>query len=311
MLKIQKSKILLGGQAVIEGVMIKSPSFIATAVRNPKGEIVVKKEPFKSLSARIKFLGLPILRGVINLFEMIAIGMKALDFSVNIAVEEQPNDKKTKFQKILSIISFTLSIIISLAFALFLFKFVPLFITEKLAQVFPRLKNSVMLFNLTDGLLRIFIFLLYIFLLSIIPYFRRVFEYHGAEHKAIFAFEKDLPLTAENVKMQSPRHPRCGTSFLIFVLIISILMFSLVPRHPIFIINFLRRIAMIPLIAGVGYEILKWSAKFEKNPLVKLLTYPGVLTQYITTKEPDEKEIEVAVRAVGEATGLKKEIQNL
>lgn len=303
----RKIDFAVGGQAVIEGVMIRSPSYVTIAVRNPKGEIIVKKDRFKSLSEKIKILKLPIVRGIVNLFEMLVVGMKALDFSTKIAFEESIEKPDGKFKQFLNVAAFIVSIIISLAFALFLFKFVPLFITTQLQKIFPAIKNSVWLFNFIDGLLRMGIFFLYIIILARIKYFRRVFEYHGAEHKTVFTHEKGHPLTFEYIKNESPRHPRCGTSFIILILVVSILIFSLVPRHPDFLLNFLRRVAILPLIAGIGYEVLKWTAKNQKKAFVKFLTYPGIFTQYITAKEPDEKQIEVAAAALKTAVELEQQ----
>lgn len=291
----------IGGQAVIEGVMIRAPECITVAIRKPDGAIVTKRDPFESLTKKIPILGLPILRGIINLFEMIVIGMRALNFSTEHAFAESQEQQNAKDSEVLTTVSFILSILISLALGIALFKFIPLFLTEKLRTVIPAIKQSVLLFNLTDGLIRILIFLLYIGILSLFKSFRRIFEYHGAEHKTIFAYEKGLALTLEHTKRESPRHPRCGTSFLIIVLLISILILSLVPRHPDFMWNLLRRLSIIPLIAGVAYEILKFTAKYEQNPLIKLLTYPGLWTQYITTKEPDKEQLEVAIAAVEKA----------
>lgn len=311
---VSESPLTIGGQALIEGVMIRAPQRISIAVRNPSGAIVEKNEPFISLTQRVKIFGLPFIRGIVNLIEMMVLGMRALNFSAEHAIEETLDaDKKektsekgaakeTKAKKTFACLAFGISIVLSLALGIFLFKFIPLFLTENLRKVFPLLRDSVFFFNLVDGLLRISIFFLYILLLSISKTFRRVFAYHGAEHKAVFVYEKKLPLDIEHVRKESPRHPRCGTSFIIIVLIISILLLGLVPRHPDFILNFLRRLSIIPLIAGVAYELLKFTAKYERFPLIRALTYPGILTQYITTKEPDEAQMEVAIRAVKNAT---------
>lgn len=301
----------VGGQALIEGVMIRAPHWVTVAVRKPNGKIILKKEPFTSLTKRVKILGIPILRGIIQIIETMALGMRALNFSAEVSLDDgaeaaTDKEKKSRLQKIFSVASFIFSIIFSLALAIFLFKFVPLWITEQLRTVWPALQKSAIFFNLIDGLLRIAIFFLYILILSIFKSIRRVFEYHGAEHKSVFAYEKGRPLTPEYVKKESPRHPRCGTSFIIIVLIVSILLLSLVPRHPDFFINFFRRLSIIPLIMGVGYEVLKWTAKFQQHFLVKFLTYPGIFTQYITTKEPDEKQIEVALAAIKAAVELEK-----
>lgn len=296
----------IGGQAVIEGVMIRTPECITVAVRKPSGAIVTRRDAFESLTKKIPVLGLPILRGIINLFEMIIIGMRALNFSTEQAFADSNQEKTSRDSRILTALSFALSIMISLALGIALFKFIPLFLTEKLRNNVSAIKQSVLLFNLTDGIIRIAIFFLYIGTISLFKSFRRIFEYHGAEHKTIFTYEKGLALTLEHTKEESPRHPRCGTSFLIIVLLLSILLLSLVPRHSDFMWNLLRRLSIIPLIAGVAYELLKFTAKYESNPIMKLLTYPGLWTQYITTKEPDEKQLEVAIAAVEKAVENQK-----
>ncbi len=303
----------VGGQAVIEGVMIRSPKFVTVAVRKKDGSIKLREEPFRSLTAKFRLLKLPILRGMVNLIEMMVFGMKALNFSAEEYAddEETPQEKEKKQgatkPRWFTVVTFTFSLVISFALAIFLFKFIPLAITTFLQKIFPAIAEYTLLFNLIDGLLRITIFFLYIFILSLFKTFQRIFEYHGAEHKSIFAYEKGKNLTVEHIAPESPRHPRCGTSFIVIVLIISIILLSFVPKHPVFYIHFLRRLAIIPLIAGVAYEVLKWTAKHRNHWAVAILTYPGILTQYITTKEPDEKQIEVAVAALKRALELESQ----
>lgn len=298
----------VGGQALIEGVMIRSPSWITIAVRKPNGEIVKKEQRYVSLTKRVKILGLPVIRGVILLVEQMTLGIGALNFSAEQALEEDEKEETKKpMSKTWQTLSFVASILVSIFLALFLFKFLPLFATEQLQKIWPLLKDSTLLFNLTDGVVRITVFFLYILILSRIPTFQRVFQYHGAEHKSVFAYEKKLPLTPEHVKPESPRHPRCGTSFIIIVLLVSIVLLSFVPKHPVFYIHLLRRIAIIPLIMGIGYEVLKYTAKFRDHFLVRMLTYPGIATQYLTTREPDEKQIEVALVALKEAVELERQ----
>lgn len=301
-----KLDLAIGGQALVEGVMIRSPNFVSMAVRKPNGEIITKCDPFLSLSAKIKFLKLPLLRGIVNLFEMLVVGMKAIDFSVKESMEDEAEKtpEKKGARKIFGILSFGISIILSLAFALFLFKFIPLWITTALEKVFTLLKKYYLVFNLIDGLIRIGIFFLYIGFLSLFKTFRRIFAYHGAEHKAVFVYEKCLEMNHQNVKQESPRHPRCGTSFLMVVFIVSIALFTLLPRLPQFFPNLGLRLLIVPLIAAIGYEILKWSAKHRNHWLIKLVMIPGLITQYITTKEPDEKQIEVAIAAIQGALDL-------
>ncbi len=295
----------MGGQALVEGVMIRSPHYISAAVRKKDGSIAVKKERFRSLIERIRILKLPILRGVVNLFEMLAYGMKMLDYSIQVSFaeegEEMPAPPSKTIHKVLAVAGFILNILISFGLAILIFKLLPLFLTTQLEKLIPALAKHYILFNAMDGIIRILLFFGYIFVLRIFPSIARVFQYHGAEHQAVFVYEKGLELTCENVAKESPRHPRCGTSFIMIVLIISIIIFTFVPRDPDFWMNFLKRISVLPLIAGVGYEILKWSGKHRDNAFVHVLSLPGLATQYITTQKPDQDQIEIAIAAVNAA----------
>lgn len=302
----------IGGQAVIEGVMMRSPGFVSIAVRKPDGTIVVKNDPFKTLANKIKFLKLPFIRGILNLFEMMVVGMHAINFSATQALLEDTRSEakrkndiqpQTKTQKFFESVAFALSFALSLVFALFLFKFIPLLLTTQIEKFYPALKANYFLFNIVDGTIRISIFLGYLMALRLWKYFSRVFEYHGAEHKSVFAYEKGLPLTIENARKQSRFHPRCGTSFIVVVFLISIFIFTFVPRHEIFWINLGRRILVLPIIAAIGYELLKWSAKHQDSQVVRWISAPGLATQRITTKEPDDEELEVALKALKEALG--------
>lgn len=295
-----KLDLALGGQALIEGVMIRSPNFVSCAVRTPEGRITTKLWPFTSLAKRQRFFALPLIRGVVNLIEMMVQGTKALNYSADEFAQEAGKEAK-KMSATQQIFSLVIALVISLAFGLFLLKFVPLFITEQLRSRFPAIAANYLLFNFIDGLIRIAIFLGYIGLLSAFKSFRRIFAYHGAEHMCVHAYEKGVALDAPAVRTFSPRHPRCGTSFLVAVFIISIFVFTLIPRHPVLWINFAWRLLGIPLIAGLGYEVLKWSARHRSHPLVNILTVPGLLTQYITAKQPDDEQIEVAATAVTKA----------
>ncbi|KKU80024.1 MAG: hypothetical protein UY05_C0016G0011 [Candidatus Peregrinibacteria bacterium GW2011_GWA2_47_7] len=303
----------LGGQAVIEGVMIRSPHFITIALRKKNGEIKIKKESFISLSKKIPILGLPVVRGIVTIFEMMIIGMKAINYSAEESLEDDEETphavppQKTKLQNALDALSFGVSIVISLAFALFLFKFVPLFITTQLEKIIPVVERNFFIFNSIDGVIRISLFLLYVYTLSKWRYFSRVFEYHGAEHQAVFAYEKGKPLTPEHVGAESPCHPRCGTSFIMVVLVVSIVFFTFMPKQSTLLLTFLYRLSIVPLIAAVGYEILKWSAKYQNHFITRLISKPGLLTQRITTARPDEQQIEVAIAAVQTAVDLENE----
>lgn len=252
---------------------------------------------------------------------MMIIGMHSINFSAqeyaedfedNVDGEAKEGDldeKQEKSSKIMDTLTFAFSIVFSLALAIFLFKFIPLAITEYLRGKFPYIANHYIAFNAVDGAIRIAIFLLYIFTLSIFKSFRRIFEYHGAEHKSIFTYEKNLELTPENARNQSRFHPRCGTSFIVIVFLISIAIYTFVPRNPVFWMNLIQRIFVLPLIAAVGYEILKWSAKRMNHSFVKILIAPGLWTQRITTKEPDDGQLEVALHALKKTLELEEKVR--
>jgi uncharacterized protein YqhQ len=288
----------IGGQAVIEGVMLRSPNYYATTVRNEKGNLV---QQLKKIKKRPSFYKLPFIRGVANLIEMLTIGIKTLTWSAN-KVSDDKDEKLEDWQ-------LTLTLFISIAFAIGLFVALP-YILSLLTGV--KEETSPILFNLIDGIIKIAIFLIYLYAISFMKDIRRVFEYHGAEHKTVYCYEENKPLTVKNIKKFSTKHPRCGTSFLFIVLIISIFLFTLIPTtvialFPSFIslnfilrkvILFLIRLAFIPIVASFSYELLKLTSRFPKNPIVKFISYPGILLQYITTKEPDNKQIEVALKSM-------------
>lgn len=307
----KKIDFAIGGQAVIEGVMMRSPNNITIAVRKPSGKVKVDKRPYNTLTQRYKWLNIPILRGVINLFEMMVIGTQAINFSANESLEEEHEEheepqKQTKWGKALEIGMFTLSLILALGLSLFLFKFIPLGLTTILESQSSFIQKNYIVFNLIDGLIKTLIFFSYIFLLSLIPSFRRVFEYHGAEHKSIFTYEKKLPLEPEHAKKQTRFHPRCGTSFIIIVFVISILVYTFVPKQDAFINNLLLRITFLPIIAGIAYEYLKLSAKYINSKFVKALVAPGLWFQRLTTKEPDDKQLEIGLASLKTALEMEK-----
>ncbi|MFC1616447.1 DUF1385 domain-containing protein [Patescibacteria group bacterium] len=298
----------VGGQAVIEGVMMRSPNNIAIAVRKPDGEIVIDKRPYKTLTQRIKLLNIAFVRGVINLFEMMIVGTKALNFSASVAMEEEEmSDKeKSKFSKFLEFLMFTFSFIFALAFSIFLFKFIPLWTTTFLEKRIEFIASNYIVFNLIDGLLKMLIFVSYIYILTLFKSFYRVFEYHGAEHKSIHTYENKLELTADNAKKQTRFHPRCGTSFIFIVLTVSILIYTFVPKQPEFFVNLGLRVALLPLIAGISYEYLKLTAKFKNNRFIKLLIAPGLWFQKLSTKEPDVKQLEVGLKSLNQTLAMEK-----
>ncbi|MFH1592464.1 MAG: DUF1385 domain-containing protein [Candidatus Woesearchaeota archaeon] len=272
----------IGGQAIIEGILIKSKEKVAISVRK-KNKIKTKTQKTSSISK--KFSKIPFLRGIVVLLDTIILGTRALIYSAKEQEEEQ--EKISNF-------ALTLTITISFIIAIALFIFLPLVISKLITE-------ERFTFNILDGVLRIVIFIGYIIIISKSKEVRRVFEYHGAEHMAVHCYESKKELTPKNCKKFSTIHPRCGTSFIFLVLIISIILFSIVWSEN-FFIKFLQRIILIPIIASLSYEILKFSSKRQKNPLIKLISIPGLLIQKITTKRPDTKQLEVAIAAVKEAT---------
>lgn len=328
--KRAKIDFAVGGQAVIEGVMMRSPNHISIAVRKSDGSVKVKKKAFKTLTQRYKSLNIPILRGVINLFEMMIVGSDAINYSANEQSElfeekraqkpdfkKKPANKKstkgkstehspTLSSKIGSILMFVISFILAIALSIGLFKFIPLWVTTWLESHSPYIQNNYIIFNLIDGGLKMSIFLSYIFILTLIPSFYRIFEYHGAEHKSIFNYESKKPLSVKNAKPQSRFHPRCGTSFILIVFVLSILVYTFIPKQPDFWTNLGMRLAALPLIAGISYEYLKVSARHAKNPIVKALISPGLWFQRLTTKEPDEKQLAVGLQSLQAALEMEK-----
>jgi uncharacterized protein YqhQ len=289
---MNQEKINVGGQAVIEGVMMRSPDRVAVAVRRPDGKIILKSDPYISLTKRKKMWNLPIIRGAIILIESLILGVKALSFSGDIAAEVEPLETPTKKSNIWLI----LTMIFSLGIGLFIFFYIPLILTELLGA------KTGFWFNLIDGIIRLAMFLGYLSLIVLWKEIRRVFQYHGAEHKTIFAFEDKKDLTIDNSKGYLPYHPRCGTSFIFMVLITSIIVFMFFGK-PETIGERLLRLSMVPLIGGISYELIKLSDKTQNNPIVKLFIKPGLWLQKITAKEPDDSMLEVALVALQASLG--------
>ena len=290
-----------GGQAVIEGVMMRSPLKYAIAVRKPDKEIILKIGKIRTLSDKMKFLKWPIFRGVLNLIESLVLGLKALTYSAEQATGEE--------EKINSVEMF---FTILIAFGLFIVFFIAL--PTAMARYLDRYLSNVIIYNLFEGFLRISIFITYLFFISRIKDIKRVFEYHGAEHKVVYTYEAGEELNVDNVKKYSTLHPRCGTSFIFIVLIMSILVFSLLGRQTL-LLRIAYRIAIIPIIAGLSYEILKLSAKNMNKSIVKWAVMPGLWFQKLTTSEPDNAQIEVAIKALEgvlpkENKNIKSEVVN-
>ena len=290
-----------GGQAIIEGVMMRSPFKYAIAVRKPDNEIILKTGKLRSLSNRIKFLKWPIFRGIVNLIESLTLGLKALTYSAEQATGEE--DKISNVEMFFTIL---------IALVLFILIFIALPTT--IARYLDKYLSSLIVYNLFEGILRIGIFIFYLYFISKIKDIKRVFEYHGAEHKVIYTYEAGEELNVDNVKKYSTLHPRCGTSFIFIVLVISILVFSLLGKQTL-LLRITYRVAIIPLIAGLSYEILKLSAKNMDKIFIKWVVMPGLWFQKLTTKEPDAAQIEVAIKALKgvlpeQDQNIKSEVEN-
>ena len=281
----------IGGQAVIEGVMMRSGNVYAIAVRAPDRDIVFKKEIIKELP---KYLKWPIVRGVIALGQALSIGIRALLYSAEASGhdEEKPSD-----------LSLVITVLVSFIIGIGLFFLLPLYSTKLLGSVYKSISDSSLMFNLVDGVIRVAFFLIYILSISMMKDIRRVFEYHGAEHKVVHAFEAGVELTPENADNYSTLHPRCGTSFLIMVMLLSIIVFSLIPKGWPFLEKFMSRIVLIPLIAGLSYEFIKLSSKKMGNPFISFMSMPGLWLQKLTTGTPSLDQIEVAIKALKETLG--------
>jgi uncharacterized protein YqhQ len=298
---------LVGGQAVLEGVMMRSPHAWGIAVRKPSGEIVTHSEPLERPSEQHKWMGWPVLRGVMTLGHAMKLGFRALKFSANAVLEEIPvSDKNGEPGKKMEISGWMagLNMAFSIAFFIFMYKYLPLLATTELKRVNPVFGQQ-FVFNLVDGLIRMAMFLLFVWGVSLWKDIRRVYEYHGAEHKTVFAFENGDPLETANVQKYSTYHPRCGTSFLMTVMIISMIVYMFIPVTT-FAARFAERIILLPVIAGVSYEIIRYAAK-HRGSLFALMTAPGLWLQRITTKPPDDNEVECAIVALDEAMVLEKQ----
>jgi uncharacterized protein YqhQ len=296
-------EILVGGQAVMEGVMMRSPHAWGIAVRKSSGEIVTHSEPLERPSEKHKWMAWPVVRGVMTLGHAMSLGFRALRFSANAALDELPANEQGKKVEISGWVA-AINIVFSLAFFIAMYKLLPLLATTELKKINP-IFGQQFVFNLVDGLIRIGLFLLFVWGVSLWKDIRRVYEYHGAEHKTVFAFENGDPLNTGAVQKYSTYHPRCGTSFLMTVMIISMLVYMAIPVHT-FGARLGIRIALLPLIAGVSYEIIRFAAK-HRGSLFALMTAPGLWLQRITTQPPDDRQVECAIIALDKAMALEKE----
>jgi uncharacterized protein YqhQ len=315
---------LVGGQAVLEGVMMRSPHAWAIACKKPSGEVVTMSEPLERPSEKHKWMSWPIIRGVMTLGYAMTLGYRALRFSANVAIEDvmqsdaaekaaktsantdaQPVASETR-EKAATISTWlaTVNIVISLAFFIFMYKYLPLLAATEIKKWDPALGGRIV-FNLIDGGIRLILFLLFIWGVSLWPDIRRVYQYHGAEHKTVFAFEDGKPLEPAEVQKYSTFHPRCGTSFLMTVMLISIGFYMLIP-YTTFWARFASRIVLLPVIAGVSYEIIRFAAK-HRGSLFALMTAPGLWLQRITTQPPSDEMAQCAITALNQAMSLEKE----
>ena len=326
-----------GGQAVIEGVMMRSKHYFAVACRRPDGQIIVQREEVdKSIIGKLKWLNKPFLRGTLALIDAMALGSRALSFASNVQLQyeqersgqtavvvsptekarEEIRDSAASFANGIPLvvsensskngkindIAIGSSLAFSLVFGVVLFVLVPTLLTDKLGKYLPVIMADAshrdLSRNISDGLIKMVIFFGYISLISCMKTIQRVFQYHGAEHKAINTLEAGLPLDREHALAASRIHPRCGTSFIFIVLVVNLIVFALLPRPPFWLLRFPLHLAVIPLVAGIAYEIIKFAGKFRRNPLVMAVFAPGMATQYLTTRQPDVSQIEVALAAL-------------
>ncbi|MCD6508148.1 DUF1385 domain-containing protein [Candidatus Poribacteria bacterium] len=279
----------VGGQAVIEGVMMRSRSRYVVAVRTPRGDISIKSERINSPAERFPVLKKPLLRGIVVLIESLLIGMKALTYSAQEAIEED----ERKGEKGLSNFAMTLTLLISFVLGLGLFVILPAFLAGEVT-------DKGWAFNLIDGFIRLVMFFGYILAISLMPDIRRVFEYHGAEHKSIYAYESGEELSVENASKYSTLHPRCGTAFLLTVMVVSILVFSILGKPSSYFIRFGSRVVLIPLIAGISYEVIRLASKRSQSGIMRIVIAPGLLLQRLTTREPSSDQLQVAISALKE-----------
>lgn len=287
----------VGGQAVMEGVMMRSPRYYVVAVRDPEGDIQTQQSAFSSWTARWRILNLPIVRGMVHLVESMMIGSRSLQYSNDIFMGEEVKNQGRLSRLLWGLFS-VISMLVAVTVMLFMMKVLPFWVATQCAKVWPSLESNYLLFNAVDGVVKITLFLSYLLVLALSKDIRRVFQYHGAEHKSIWTYEKGLPLTVEHARAQTRFHPRCGTSFIFIVILMSVVVYTLVPPAPTFALSLLERIAVIPLIAGLSYELLKLSARFQERTWVRLLVAPGLFIQRLTTREPDDAQLEVALHSL-------------
>jgi uncharacterized protein YqhQ len=296
-------EILVGGQAVIEGVMMRSPHSFAVAVRRPTGAIAVLQDVLQRPSEKYRWLKYPVLRGLGTLGQALVLGVRALRYSAEQAVEN-PEPAASKKNPGLSNWLLALNLVFALGFFVVFYKFVPLYLTTQLQGTYPVVANT-LVFNLIDGLIRIALFLGFLLVIAQWKDIQRVFEYHGAEHKVVWAFEKEGRVDLAAARACPRFHPRCGTSFLLVVLVIAMLLYMFLPFHS-FAMRFAGRLLLLPLIAGVSYEFIRFAAK-SQGRLWRWASQPGLWLQRITTREPSDGQLETAIQALEAAMALEKD----
>jgi uncharacterized protein YqhQ len=306
---------LVGGQAVMEGVMMRAPHSYCVAVRKKNGDIVTQQQPLPRMSELYKIFSYPIFRGIGTLYQAMKLGMQALKFSGDVGIQDiqeaEAREGKAKApqgngkpgSKGLPGWALTANLVLSLGMFVFMYKFIPLFLATRLKTVYPVFQGRIA-FNLADGVIRMLIFLLFMYVLSQLKDIRRVFEFHGAEHKVVFNFESGQPVTVANAQRFTTFHPRCGTSFLFVVIIVSIVFYTFIPFDG-FLAKLLSRIVLLPLIAGVSYELIRFAAR-RRGSVLASITAPGLWLQRITTKPPADDQAAVAIRALEGAMALEE-----
>lgn len=293
-IKDRNVDMLVGGQAVIEGVMMRGLTGYSIAVRQPDGGVAIRKDKLTSITAKYPFLKIPVLRGSVVLIQSLILGIQALNYSASVSSAGEDGEPDMSNWAIVG------SMAMAMVMGVGLFILAPLGLTNLLRHyVWPEMSNFT--YNAIDGVIRAIFFFVYVWSISLMDDIKRVFQYHGAEHKTVYTFEANEDLTVGNARGKSTLHPRCGTSFLLFVMAISILVFSLIPSTAPFALKFGARVVLIPLIAGLAYEVIRFSARHLTNPVCRLLITPGLWLQRITTKEPDDQQLEIAMVALKEA----------
>ena len=287
----------VGGQAVLEGVMMKSKDLVALSVRGTDGNITTEVNPFSSIRSKYKILGIPVVRGIVNFIETLILSFKTLTRSADLLGIEEEETKfekwlTEKFGKSMTAVASAIGSVLGLALAVLLFIYLP----TQIAEFIKGLTDSRLVLSVTEGFVKILIFVLYIYFCAMIPDMKRVFQYHGAEHKSIFCHEAGLELTVENVKKMSRFHPRCGTSFLFVMMFLGIITSALIIHLPI-LVRVPLKILFLPIVVGVGFEFIKFAGT-HNNLLVKIVSAPGLWIQRLTTKEPDDMQIEVAITSL-------------